>query len=111
MLLSWLTTARDVFITLWALFSVLALLFIILASWAIYRNARALLRTTQSTVNTDIRPILSLSQDTVNNVAGTARFMSQTTTTPVIRFLSLITGVLRTLSVLFGVRGAGRGQG
>jgi K+ transporter len=111
MLLGWLANTRDVLIVLWALLSVLALLFIILAAWAIYRNARALVRTTQNTVNSDIRPILSLGQDTVNNVAGTARFMSQTTTTPVIRLLSLLTGVLRALSVFLGLRGAGGGRG
>jgi hypothetical protein len=111
MLLGWLATTRDVLIVLWALFSVIALIFIILASWAIYRNAKALVRTTQSTLNTDVRPILSLSQDTVNNVAGTARFMSQTTTTPVIRLLSLLSGVVRALSVFAGMRGGGRGQG
>jgi len=108
MILGWLDATVDVFIILWALFSVIALVFIILATWSIYRGLKSLMQTTQNTVNNDVRPLLSLSQDAVNNVAGTARFMSTTTATPVIRLLSFISGARRAIAVFFGLASLGK---
>ncbi|MGH2586242.1 MAG: hypothetical protein ACRDJE_15115 [Dehalococcoidia bacterium] len=108
MILGVLDTTRDIFIILWALLSVLALLFIILATWMIYRGVMRLVNTTQNTVNQDVRPILSLSQDSVNNVAGTSRFVSETVAKPLIRALSIITGIRRALAVFAGLTGRDR---
>jgi hypothetical protein len=108
MVLGWLGNTRDVLIILWGFLSVVALLFIILATWTIYRGVMGLVKMTRATVNEDVKPILSVTQDSVNNVYGTARFLSDTVATPVIRMLSFLAGVRRALAVLAGLTGRGR---
>jgi K+ transporter len=103
MVLGFLSTTRDILIVLWALLSVIALVFIILATWAIYSGVRNLINVTKATMNEDVKPILSISQDSVNNVAGTARFVSDTVAKPLIRALSFIAGVRRALAVFTGL--------
>jgi len=109
MILGALGATRDVFIVLWAFLSVMALIFIILAALAIWAGVKDILKTVKATVNEDVKPILTVSQDTVNNVAGTTRFVSDTVAKPVIRGLSFIAGARRALSVFTGISGRGRG--
>jgi K+ transporter len=108
MVLGVLSNTRDILIILWALFSVVALIFIIFAVWTIYSGVKGLINVTQTTVNEDVKPILSISQDSVNNVAGTTRFVSDTVAKPVIRGLSFVSGVRRALAVFTGLTGRGR---
>lgn len=109
MVLDALANVRDVLIIMWALFSVIALIFIIFATWTIYRGIRGLVNLTRLTMNDDVKPILSLTQDSVNNVAGTSRFVSDTVARPVIRSLSFVAGARRALAVFTGLTGRGRG--
>lgn len=108
MVLGVLANIRDVLIILWALFSVVALVLIIFAVWTIYSGVKGLINMTKATVNEDVKPILSISQDSVNNVAGTTRFVSDTVAKPVIRGLSFIAGARRALAVFTGLTGRGR---
>lgn len=100
---------RDVLIILWGLLSVVALVMITFAAWTIYRGVTGLLKTLKTTVNEDVKPILSLTQDSVNNVSGTARFASDTVAKPIIRSLSFIAGARRAISVFTGITGRGGG--
>jgi hypothetical protein len=108
MVLDALANTRDILIILWALFSVIALIFIIFATWTIYRGIRGLVNMTRITMNDDVKPILSITQDSVNNVAGTSRFVSDTVAKPMIRSLSFIAGARRALAVFTGLTGRGR---
>jgi hypothetical protein len=108
MVLGALANTRDILIILWALFSVIALIFIIFATWTIYSGIRGLINMTRTISNEDVKPILSITQDSVNNVAGTTRFVSDTVAKPVIRGLSFIAGARRALAVFTGLTGRGR---
>jgi hypothetical protein len=108
MVLDALANTRDILIIMWAFFSVVALIFIILATWALYIGIRGLINLTRTMANEDVKPILSISQDSVNNVAGTSRFVSDTVAKPVIRSLSFVAGARRALAVFTGLTGRGR---
>lgn len=107
-ILGWLGATRDVIIILWGLLSVVALVFFLFATWSIYRGVKRLLNTANSIANEDVKPILSLSQDSLNNVNGTIRFAGDTVAQPIIKGLSLIAGARRTLSVFTGIAGRGK---
>lgn len=104
MILGFLSSFRDVVIILWALVSVIAVLLIIMATLAIWFGIRDLIRVMRATVNEDVRPILTITQDTANNVAGTTRFLNDTVAQPVVRALSFIAGARRAIIVFTGLR-------
>jgi hypothetical protein len=108
MILSTLSTIRDVIIVLWGAISVVALIFFIFAVWSIYRGVKGVIGTVNTTVTEDVRPILSLSQDSLNNVNGTVRFTGDTVAQPIIKSLSFIAGARRTIAVFTGITGRGR---
>src|SRR5262245_8371433 len=108
MILSALSNTRDVVIILWGFLSAVAVALIILAALAIWLGIRDLLRTLKTTVNEDVRPMLTVSQDTANNVAGTTRFVSDSVAKPVIRGLSFIAGARRAIEVFTGLTSRGR---
>lgn len=104
MILGFLGSFRDVIIIIWALLSVVAIVLLILAALSIWFGIRDLIRTLRSTVNEDVRPLLSITQDTANNVAGTTRFVNDTVAQPVIRGLSFIAGARKAITVFTGLR-------
>jgi hypothetical protein len=104
MVLAFLDSFRDVIIIMWALVSVIAVVLIILATITLWFGLRDLIRVLRATVNEDVRPILTISQDTANNVAGTTRFMSDTVAQPVIRGLSFVAGARKAITVFTGLR-------
>ena len=108
MILGWLGNIRDVIIILWGALSVVALVFFIFAVWSIYRGVKGLMNTANSIANQDVKPILSISQDSLNNVNGTVRFASDTVARPIIKSLSFIAGARRTISVFTGIAGRGK---
>jgi hypothetical protein len=103
--LGFLAGFRDVIIILWALLSVVALVGIILATLSIYLGIKDLIRTGKLIADEDIRPMVAVTQDTVNNVAGTTRFLNDTVARPVIKGLAFIAGIRRALAILAGMRG------
>jgi hypothetical protein len=105
MVLGFLASFRDVVIIIWALLSVIAVVLLIMAALSIWFGVRELIRTLRSTVNDDVRPLLTISQDTANNVAGTTRFINDTVAQPVIRGLSFVAGARKAISVFTGLRG------
>ena len=108
MVLGILSTTRDILIIAWAFLSVVALVLIIFAAWTIYRGVMGLINTAKATVDDDVKPILSIAQDSATNVTGTARFMSDAVARPVIRGLSVLAGARRAISVFTGMTGRGR---
>src|SRR5215211_1440847 len=108
MILGVLSTIRDIIIVLWGLLSVVALIFLIFAAWSIYRGVKGVINTVNTMVNDDVKPMLSISQDSLNNVNGTVRFAGDTVARPIIKSLSFIAGARRTIAVFTGIAGRGK---
>ena len=75
-----------------ALFSVIALLLIVLMAWEV----RSLVRQLRN----EIRPLMEQAQETVRTVQGTTEFVSSGLVKPAIQTASIAAGVMRTISVL-----------
>lgn len=108
MVLGWLGATRDVFVILWALFSVVAIAFLILATFSIWRGIKDLIKTVKSIADDDVKPILAISQESAANVAGTSRFLSDAVAKPAIKGLSTLAGIRRGVNVFLGVTGRRR---
>ncbi len=108
MALSALETTRDIVVIIWGILSILAFVFLILFLLSLWRGIKDLLGTVKIVVNEDVRPIIATSRESVNNVTGTTRFLSDTVAQPVIRVLGLIAYARRFLSVFAGVTGRKR---
>ena len=85
-------TIRDIAIIIIALETIIigALLGILI--WQVWRLVKLL--------QTEIKPIIQNTQETVNTVKGTATFMSDNVVNPVMKTSSRIVGARRTLQVL-----------
>lgn len=55
-------------------------------------------------LETEIRPLIEETRDTLTTVSGTTKFVSQNVTTPVIRVASAVTGASTFLRELSGIR-------
>lgn len=108
MTLSWVETLRDWVIIIWGIISIVMFLMIILFLLSLWRGIRGLIGNIRLVVNEDVRPILAISRESVNNITGTARFLSDTVVSPVIRVYGLVSGVRRGLGVLTRLTGRGR---
>src|ERR671932_671744 len=84
-ILGWLGNIRDIIVILWGALSVVALVFFIFATWSIYRGVKGLINTANTIANQDVKPILSISQDSLNNVKGNVRFAGDTVARPIIK--------------------------
>jgi hypothetical protein len=101
-------TFRDVVIITWGALSILAFLLVILWILVMWRGIMGLVRDVRVTVQEDVRPLLATGRESVNNVTGTTRFLSDTVVSPVLRLYGIVAGVRRALSVLTGLAGRGR---
>lgn len=108
MILGFLGATRDVLIILWALLSVVAIVFLIFAVFSIWRGIKDLIKTAKSIADDDVKPILAISQDSVANVAGTSRFLSDAVAKPAIKGLSTLAGIRRGVNVFLGLTGRRR---
>lgn len=108
MTLSWVETLRDWVIIIWGIISIVMFLMIILFLLSLWRGIRGLIGNIRLVVNEDVRPILATGRESVNNLTGTGRFLSETVVSPVIRVYGLVSGVRRGLGVLTRLTGRGR---
>ncbi len=83
---------RDIFIILLALESLVigAALIILLIQLAILINL----------LQNEVRPILEATQETVNNLRGTAQFLGENVVEPVIKLNSYLAGLQRMIQLL-----------
>lgn len=86
---------RDIFIIILALESLIigAALIILLIQLAILINL----------LQNEVRPILQATQETVNNLRGTAEFLGENVVEPVIKLNSYLAGLQRVIQ-LFGIK-------
>jgi len=83
---------RDIFIIILALESLVigAALIVLLIQMAILINL----------LQNEVRPILQATQDTVNNLRGTAQFLGENVVEPVLRLNSYLAGIQRVIQLL-----------
>lgn len=105
MTLSWVETLRDWVLIFWGITSILLFLFIIAFLWSLWRGINGLIGETKFLVREDVRPIMITGRESVNNVAGTTRFLGDTIVKPVIRLYGIVAGVRRFISVFTGLTG------
>jgi len=87
-------TIRDISIILVALesFVIMALLGVLI--WQVYKLVKI--------IQTEIRPIIADTQETLATLRGTTNFMAENVVTPVMDTSSKVAGYRRTLQVLAG---------
>lgn len=108
MTLSWVETLRDWVIIVWGVISIVMFLTIILFLLSLWRGIRGLIGNIRLVVNEDVRPMLATGRESVNNITGTARFLSDTVVSPVIRIYGIVSGVRRGIGVFARLTGRGR---
>lgn len=101
-------TFRDVVIIAWGGLSIIAFVLFILWVLMLWRGIMGLIRDARLTIREDLRPILATSRETVNNVTGTSRFLSDTVVSPVLRLYGLIAGIRRGFAVFTGLTRRGK---
>ncbi len=107
----WVECLRDWVLIIWGLLSIIMVVMIILFVFAMWRGIKGLIGNIQVVVKDDVRPMIAISRESVNSVAGTTRFMSDTVVNPVIRAYGVLSGVRRGFGVFTGLTGRGKGDG
>ncbi len=103
-----LTEFRDVVVIVWGVLSILLLLALSLLVLVLTFSVKRLIRDLNHLIDADVRPVLSSARESVDNVAGTTRFIGDKAVTPVIRVLGLVSYVRRGFSVFGGLTGRRR---
>lgn len=85
-------TIRDIAIIIIAVQSIVVGVLLGVLVWQVWRLVKML--------QTEIKPIITDTQDTVNTVRGTTTFVSDTVVTPIIKTSSTVVGLRRTLRSL-----------
>lgn len=85
-------TIRDIAIIIIALQSIVIGILLGVLIWQVWRLIKM--------VQTEIKPILTDAQQTVNTVRGTTSFVSDTVVDPVVKTSSTIVGLRRTMQSL-----------
>ena len=87
-------TVRDIAIILVAIESMVIMALLGILIWQLWRLINML--------RTEVKPIITDTQDTLSTVRGTATFMSENVVTPVMEVNSRMAGLRRTVQVLTG---------
>lgn len=85
---------RDILIIFLALTSIVVWVLLGILVWQIWRLTKM--------VQTEIKPLIADTRETVATVRGTTSFMSENVVTPVIQTSSKVAGYRRTAMALFG---------
>lgn len=95
---------RDVVLIIYGITAILMFLAILIVTVVAGYLVIRLLRLANRTVQSNVVPILDTSRDTLVNVRGTARFITENAVQPVIRIAGLYAGVREGLAVFTGFR-------
>lgn len=97
---------RDLIIVIAGSISILLLFVLLIATLVLTVAARTLIVTANGLLRSEVRPLLESARRTVDNVRGTATYVTEAAVSPIIRVYSLFAGVRRFLGVLasFGRR-------
>jgi hypothetical protein len=98
-------TIRDWVIIVSGSLMTLVLFLLVIVVVVLGLSARALLKTVQSTLTDDLKPLLDSVRQSVSTVQGTTAFIGENAVAPVVRAYGIVAGVRRALGVLSGVIG------
>ena len=87
-------TVRDILIIFLALTSIVVWALLGILIWQIWRLTKL--------VQSELKPMMADTKETIATVRGTANFMSENVVTPVIQTTSRVAGYRRTAMALFG---------
>src|SRR5690242_16726395 len=102
---------RDVVIIIWGLTSIITLIVVLLIALFIGLSVKNLVNTVNELVQTNVRPVVGSTQNSVTNVSGTVQFLGDTVVSPVIRAFAIFAGIRRGLAVFTGISSKIRGGG
>lgn len=85
---------RDILIIFLALTSIVVWVLLGILIWQIWRLTKL--------VQSELKPMIADTKETIATVRGTAAFMSENVVTPVIQTSSRVAGYRRTVQTLFG---------
>ena len=102
-LLLWLAGARDIIIIIVGVLSIFLVLALITFTVAIGLGTRLLIKTLNRLAKDDAAPLLNELKETSGRVRGTARFISETAVSPIIRTYGVVAGTRRAMGVLTGL--------
>lgn len=95
---------RDIMILLVGSMTFLVLLAILVVVIVVGWAARVLIRRATKLLNDEVSPLLGSARETVDNVRGTASFVSESTVRPIVRVYGVVAGAKRAASVITGIR-------
>ena len=99
---------RDLVIVIAGSLSILLLFVLLVAAVVLTVAARMLIVTANGLLKTEVTPLIQSARQTVDNVRGTASFVSDVVVSPIIRLYSLFSGLRRFLAVLARLGGRRR---
>lgn len=103
-----LDNTRDWVIIIAGSLSILLLVALLAFTAVVGLATRALLGTVRSLVNDEVTPLVDSMGQTVQQVRGTASFVSETSVRPIIRVYGVIAGTKRFVAVVSGISGRRR---
>src|SRR3990170_584119 len=89
---------RDLIIVIVGSLSIVFLFVLLIATVVLAVAARMLIVTANGVLKTEVTPFLQSARQTVDNVRGTATFISDAAVSPIIRVSSVFSGIVRFLS-------------
>ena len=105
-----LTEFRDIVVIIWGVLSILLLLALSLSVLLLTFSVKRLIREVGGLIDADVKPVLNTARESIDNVAGTTRFIGDKAVTPIIHLIGLVSGLRRGIGVLTGLTGHRRGR-
>lgn len=109
--LLFLSQFRDIVVIIWGILSIVLLATLVIVLVALTISVRRLIAEVNELINSGVKPVLVSARESVDNVTGTTRFIGDKAVAPLIRTISIISGIRRGLAVFSGITGRGRGRG
>ncbi len=111
MVLSALTSVRDVVLVVWGVLSIVLLAALLVVTIVLGVTIKRLVESVNRTLHEGVMPMLESAKETVDTVSGTTRYVSDALVNPIIRASAALAGARRFTSSLLGFGGRGKKKG
>ena len=106
--LLFLSDFRDWVLIIWGIVSILLLVTLTLVILVLALSVKRLIAEVNDLMNTGIKPVLASARESADNLTGTTRFVGDKVVTPVIRVVSVASGIRRGVAVFTGLTNRGK---
>jgi hypothetical protein len=96
---------RDIVVIVWGILSILLLATVALTIFVLGLSIRRLIKDVRALMDEGVRPVLDSARETVDNVGDTTRFVGDKVVSPIIRLMSIVSGIRRGLGIISGLSG------